>query len=95
MYTIYKDIKSVLKCHLGDILHILCNLLYNLFVELDIITTFTSTQKNNIMKTTFEKYNSQILKIKLDWYYNKGFKKDWHKDQALIIIEILKDRNEL
>ena len=57
--------------------------------------TTTIKQTNNIMKAIFEKYNSDILKIKLDWYYNKGFKKDWHKDQALIIIEILKDRNEL
>ena len=47
------------------------------------------------MKTIFENYNNDILKIKLDWYYNKGFAKQWHKDQALIIIEILKDRNEL
>ena len=85
----------MLKCLLADKLHILCNLLYNLFVELDIITTFTSTQKNNIMKTIFEKYNSDILRIKLDWYYNNGFAKQWHKDQSLIIIEILKDRNEL
>ena len=53
----------MLKCQLGDILHILCNLLYNLFVELNIIITFTSTQTNNIMKLTITIIKGQIETI--------------------------------
>ena len=48
-----------------------------------------------ITKESFEVYSTSVLKIKLKWYYDKGFKKDWHKRQALLILDILMDRGEL
>jgi hypothetical protein len=48
-----------------------------------------------ITKESFEVYSTSNLKIKLKWYYNQKFKKDWHKRQALMILDILMDRGEL